>query len=227
MASNIKTLLDKLGIEAADTKLYEQAFTHMSFYPDKDLSLNYDRLETLGDAVLSLVVLDISYKYRPEFAPKDLTLMKIDFVQANSLIEYGKRLGFGEYIRVGKSIRLDQKSKIYEDVFEAFIGAIYLDSGFEEAYKFIEELMGKDIRNFQPATSAKNRDYKSELQIAFQADSKYAVIYKQIDKEGADNDPIFTMGVYYQDVLLGIGRGKNKKLAEQEAASVALRKMVK
>jgi len=224
----IKELLVRLGLEARDIRIYEQAFSHSSYRNESKESnfLDYERLETLGDSVLSLVVLDISYRHRPEFLPRDLTAMKIDFVQANSLISYGTKIGLSPYIRVGRSIDLAIQNKIIEDVFESLIGAIYLDSGFQRAYEFIDEIMGKDVLNFQPFLG-KNKDYKSELQIAFQADSKNSVVYKLIEKEGLDNSPLFTVAVYFQDTLLGMGKGKSKKIAEQEAAKEALGKMVR
>lgn len=224
----IKKLLVKLKIPHHDVLLFEQAFTHKSYKNESkdDYFLDYERLETLGDAVLSLIVLDISYRFRPSYGPGDLTALKIDFVQANSLIRYGQQLGFEAYIRTGKGVNVEHNPKIIEDVFEACLGAIYLDSGFGAAYKFIENLMGDEIVKFEP-TKGKNRDYKSELQIAFQSEKKTSLVYTTIKKEGKDNDPFFTVGVYYEGSLLGIGQGKSKKLAEQEAAREALGKMVK
>lgn len=224
----LKELFDQLGIKVKSPLLFEQAFTHSSYKnesPSK-IFLDYERLETLGDAVLSLVVLDISYRSRPEFTPGDLTVLKIDFVQANSLITYGQKFDFPKYIRTGRGIDLSQQVKIIEDVFEAFIGALYLDSGFNRVYQFINDLMGEDIVNFQPQR-IKNRDYKSELQIAFQADKKNDLRYQLVSKTGPDNQPFFTVAVYYLDSLLGTGSGKSKKLAEQEAAHDALEKLVR
>ena len=225
-SAEIKDFLRNLEIPVHDTKLFEQAFTHSSFKNElsNPYKLDYERLETLGDAVLSLVVVDISYKFRPSFEPRDLTVMKIDFVQANSLITYGRKIGLDRFIRLGRGMTIDANPKIIEDVFEAIIGAIYLDCGFEAAYDFINKIMGKEIKAFTPDRSI-NRDYKSELQIAFQAEQKSDLVYKLIQKSGKDNDPYFEVGVYFMDSLLGKGGGKSKKAAEQNAAREALERM--
>ena len=224
--TSLKEFLETNQIPAKDMSLFTQAFTHSSYKNEttNPFQLDYERLETLGDSVLSLIVIDISYRYRPSFEPRDLTVMKIDFVQANSLISYGLKIGLHQLIRLGRGMTITDNPKIIEDVFEALIGAIYLDCGFRAAYGWILKIMGEDIKNFTPDRSA-NRDYKSELQIAFQAEQKSDLSYRLITKTGKDNDPTFVVGVYFMDSLLGKGSGKSKKAAEQEAAKEALERM--
>lgn len=224
----VRDLLNKLDVEAKDLALFEQAFTHSSFANETGIteSLDYERLETLGDAVLSLIVIELGYQFRPDFLPGTLTLMRNDFVQSNSLINYADELGFLPYIRTSKGSPVQANRRILEDVFEAFLGAMYLDAGLSRVKKFVSDIMLDDIKSFVP-NQGQNRDYKSELQMAFQADKKKSVEYTSRDLTFNSQDPLFEATVSFEGTILGIGEGRTKKAAEQNAAAAALDKLAR
>ena len=210
---NLDQFFKKFNITPKNRELFEMAFTHSSFNSDaKTTHHDYERLEFIGDSVLGFVVASLIYKYHPEMKEGEMTRTRSSLVQSNSLAKYAINLGYNEYIRAGHSLSLEEASKnhnILEDVFEAVIGALYLDQGIEFCIKFITKIF---------------KDYKSLLQEAMQAEYRESVTYRVIREMGPPHDKTFEVEVLFNNCILGKGSGKSKKEAEQNAASDALKK---
>lgn len=226
---DFQLLLKKAGIKANDLSLYEKAFTHASYFHENNGSPgDYDRLEFIGDGVLDLVIASLIYKAFPEKASGPLSKMRSSLVRGPALSKYASELGFADYIKISKGELRNSDNKIQdrilEDVFEAFIGAYYLDNGFEKVYRLIENIFHDDIANYNESNLF---DYKSKLQEVVQSDLKgQQVFYEVLIEEGSPQDKHFEIAAKIDGVVLGIGSGSSKKRAEQEAARNALEKRV-
>ena len=222
---NLDQFFKKFNITPKNRELFEMAFTHSSFNSDaKTTHHDYERLEFIGDSVLGFVVASLIYKYHPEMKEGEMTRTRSSLVQSNSLAKYAINLGYNEYIRAGHSLSLEEASKnhnILEDVFEAVIGALYLDQGIEFCIKFITKIFRDDVINFKIDDF---KDYKSLLQEAMQAEYRESVTYRVIREMGPPHDKTFEVEVLFNNCILGKGSGKSKKEAEQNAASDALKK---
>ena len=176
---NLDQFFKKFNITPKNRELFEMAFTHSSFNSDaKTTHHDYERLEFIGDSVLGFVVASLIYKYHPEMKEGEMTRTRSSLVQSNSLAKYAINLGYNEYIRAGHSLSLEEASKnhnILEDVFEAVIGALYLDQGIEFCIKLITKIFKDDVINFKIDDF---KDYKSLLQEAMQAEYRESVTYK-------------------------------------------------
>ena len=225
MSNKLTNLLKKIKIPYKNIAIYEQAVTHPSFNGESNVKhQDYEKLEFMGDAVLGYVTADLVYKNRPEMSEGDLTKLRSALVSTKPLATYARKLGIPEYIRIGHSITLEQvkkSDKILENVFEALIGAIYLDSGLKNAYRFISSVLFDDIISYDVDDLT---DYKTKLQEAIQAEHREAVKYVVIETKGPAHDRTFKVHVLYNDIVLGIGVGKSKKKAEEMAAKDALSK---
>ena len=222
---NLDQFFKKFNITPKNRELFEMAFTHSSFNSDaKTTHHDYERLEFIGDSVLGFVVASLIYKYHPEMKEGEMTRTRSSLVQSNSLAKYAINLGYNEYIRAGHSLSLEEASKnhnILEDVFDAVIGALYLDQGIEFCIKFITKIFKDDVINFKIDDF---KDYKSLLQEAMQAEYRESVTYRVIREMGPPHDKTFEVEVLFNNCILGKGSGKSKKEAEQNAASDALKK---
>ncbi len=224
MFNQIHDLLDKLQIKPNDLLLYERAFTHSSYNVDANTShQDYERLEFVGDSVINFVVADLAFNIHKEMTQGDLSKLRAAIVQSKALADKALKFNLDSYIRLGHSLPENTRSskRILEDVFEAFIGAIYIDQGLNFTYKFVKNIFLDDITYFD---MKQFKDYKSELQEEMQAEHREAVKYIVIEEHGPAHDKTFVVKVTYNDVTLGIGQGKTKKDAEQNAACDALRK---
>ena len=207
--------LKKYNIIPKSIEFYNIAFTHSSYANENKLDYNYERMEFLGDAVLELVVTD----YLKE---GDMTKLRASYVCENALYEYAKEIKLSQFIKVGHGEELDggkRKKAIMADIFEAVIGAIYLDLGYEKAKEFIEDIVFPHIED----NSEYLKDYKSELQELVQMNKK-TVEYKIVSETGPSHNKTFNVEVNIDGILYGKGRGKSKKEAEQNAAKKALEK---
>ena len=202
-------------------KLYEIAMSHSSYANEHHDKKNYERLEFLGDAVLELVVSEYLYK-NYEQDEGDMTKMRANYVCEEANYEYMTKLGLIKYIRVGNGEVVDIKKAIVADIFEAFIGALYLDQGFPKAQEFVLNVITPFIIN---KTNFFN-DYKSILQEAMQTD-KRSFYYDVIAEEGPPHAKVFTVIVRIDDVIYGKGTAGSKKEAERLAAKEALEKLEK
>lgn len=221
----LSSFFKKFGIKPKNKELYELAFTHASFNSDAKTSHHdYERLEFLGDSVLDFVVATNLYLLHPELREGDLTKAKAYLVQSKSLAALARKEGFIKYIRIGHSLHEEDvlnNNSILEDVFEAVIGATYLDQGIKFVSKMIYKIFIDEMKNFN---TDQIKDYKSILQEAMQAEYRESVQYRVIDEKGPPHYRIFYVEVLFNNIVLGKGEGKSKKEAEQNAAKDALNK---
>lgn len=215
-------LLKKFSIEPVNTGLYELAFLHESYSNENNISECYERLEFLGDAVLDLVVSEFLYKENPDLTEGELTRMRSNYVCKKALYTYSKELCLDQYIKlgVGAELTLREIDSVISDVFESFIGAIYLDQGLDVVKEFIHKTVISHIENGDIFFY----DYKSELKLLCDQDGR-DIIYELIDEEGQPHDKTFIMAVMINGENCGTGIGGSKKEAQQNAARMALDKL--
>lgn len=214
-------ILKKFGIETNNEKLYKKAFTHTS-YANEEKVESYERLEYLGDAVLELVISEYLYK-NTDKEEGEMTKLRAHYVCENALYEYSIRLGLNEELLLGHGEEENGgkfRKAIVADIFEAFLGAMYLDKGMDTASNFIYTYViplieSKAIDFFS--------DYKSVLQELVQTD-KRSLEYNVVNEEGPSHNKTFTIEVKVDDIVYGTGVAHSKKEAEQEAAKDALKK---
>lgn len=208
-------------------KLYEQAFTHTSYsHEKKKMGIHPDneRLEFLGDAVLEIVVSEYLYHRYPNMSEGHLTRTRARVVCESSLASFAKELNFGNYVRLGKGEEMTGgrgRASLLADVFEAFIGALFLDQGFITVQKLLNELVLTKIDDTWLTCSI---DAKSQLQELIQQEKMGVLAYRIVDIKGPAHDRQFEAEVYLEDECIGRGMGRSKKEAEQRAATTALEK---
>lgn len=220
--NNIIQILTALKIKYKNLNYYQEAFTHASYLNEKKgYGNDYQRMEFLGDTILSFVVSKYLYENYPDYEEGKLTQMRLNLVDEASLAKFARKLNLGPLLFLGhgaEKSNLRELDSILCDIFESFIAAIYLDSGLEEAEKFILSVISHQ--------EVELKDPKSKLQEYLQAGDKRSVEYKIIAQEGPSNDPSFTCAVLIEGVIYGTGSGKTKKEAEKQAARNALSKLV-
>jgi ribonuclease-3 len=216
-----------LGVDFRDKELLQHALTHRSyaheacFPPDA----TYERLEFLGDAVLDVVVSDYLYRNHPELNEGDLTRIRANLVNMNSLADTARELGIGDYVRLSKEERADgggEKASIVADALEALIGAVYLDHGLDEAGRLCLRLFEKRLE--EAVSGTLDYDFKSRLQEMVVKEKGTLPRYR-IREEGPDHRKTFHADVFITDRRMGRGSGSSKKEAEQAAAREALDRM--
>lgn len=210
-------------------KLFEQAFVHRSYLNEvKEHLDSNERLEFLGDSVLSFVVSKYLYLSYPNFNEGILTNLRSMLVNTRTLAEVARELEFGKLLKLSKGEEESkgrENSSLLADCFEAFVGALFLDQGAEVVSKFILEVLLPRAEVFLKRKALK--DPKSLLQESIQAKKQVSPIYKVMKEEGPPHKRIFTVGAYLEDTLLGTGTGRSKQDAEKNAASFALSKISK
>ncbi|MDE5772225.1 MAG: ribonuclease III [Ruminococcus sp.] len=214
-----------IGYRFKDKNLIYQALSHSSYANEKkNPSGSNERLEFLGDSVLSIVVSDYLYK-NLNVAEGELTKMRASLVCEKSLHVFAKQINLGEFLFLGKGEENTggrERPSILADAFEAVIAAIYLDGGIEPATKHILRFMPKDVQHPQkPAFS----DFKTVLQEIVQKNPEEKVEYALIGEEGPDHNKRFVVEVRLNSQVIGSGKGRSKKEAEQLAAKEALELM--
>ena len=217
----MKEILEEYGIIPNDIKIYETSLCHSSYANEHKDKYDYERLEFLGDAVLELAVSDYLYK-NFEQDEGDMTKTRANYVCEDANYEYMQKLGLYKYIKVGNGEIGEVKKVIVADIFEAFLGAMYLDQGFFKVKDFI-------LKVVTPYILAKTNfinDYKSILQEAMQTD-KRSFYYDVVSEEGPPHARVFTVIVRIDDVIYGRGVASSKKEAERLAAKEALEKLAK
>lgn len=213
----IMKFLEKYGIFVKDEKTMWTALTHSS-YSNEHGCENYERLEFLGDAVLELITSEYFYEHGRE-REGDMTKIRSRYVCEHANYEYAKVVGFIPYIRVGNGQIHNVNETIVADVFEAILGAIFLEFGYEVSKKYILDVITPFIEN----NYVFYRDYKSLLQEMMQT-SKKSLEYKLISEKGPAHDKTYVIEVVVDDIVYGKGEGKSKKEAEQKAAEDAYKK---
>ena len=214
-------ILDELNIKPNDINLYKTAFSHTS-YANENGKESYERLEFLGDAVLELLMSD--YLYNNYKKPEgEMTKLRAHYVCETALYEYAKKLELNKYLKLGKGEEETggrTRKTIVSDIFESFLGAIYLDQGIDKARKFFLENVIPHIKNHEVDFFD---DYKSKLQEYVQTDKK-SLEYEIIKETGPSHNKEFTSIVKIDGIIYGTGTSHSKKSAEQEAAKDALEK---
>nr|WP_308565754.1 ribonuclease III [uncultured Peptostreptococcus sp.] len=222
---SIRAFEEKIGYEFKDKTYIQTALTHSSFANEhKEFNYN-ERLEFLGDSILGLVVSDYLFRARNDLPEGKLTRLRANVVCEESLSSVARKINLGDHLFLGKGEKTSggsDRDSILADATEAVIAAIYLDGGFDQAKDFI-------LSNLRD-TIAKNidgnifRDYKTILQEIIQGNNG-KISYKLVGESGPDHNKEFEMQVKCGQDTIGIGKGKNKKEAEKEAARDALVKM--
>ena len=212
-----------LNIEPKDERLYGIAVSHSSYANEHKAKKDYERLEFLGDAVVDLVVADYLYSNHNE-SEGEMTKVRASYVCENALYEYATNLGIDKFIKVGHGEEKEGiKKSIVADIFEALIGAIYLDLGYATARRTVLNIVVPYIED--PETNFFS-DYKSALQEYVQTTQK-SLDYVLVKEEGPAHDKTFEVEVRIDDIIYGSGIAKSKKEAEQNAAKEALLKCAK
>lgn len=217
----LEELEEKIGYVFHDKKMLRQALTHSSFANERKINkeADYERLEFLGDAVLELVSSEFLFLTNTEMPEGELTKTRASMVCEQALSFCAGDLKLGEYIRLGKGEEQTggrNRASITADVMESLIGAIYLESGLEEASRFIHRFILSDLEQKQLFYDA-----KTILQEKVQKKGM-DVRYELVREEGPEHDKQFFVEAYLGDTKLGQGSGHNKKSAEQQAAYSAL-----
>jgi ribonuclease-3 len=216
---------NKLGINFKNKELLTQAFTHRSYLnenPDFKLEHN-ERLEFLGDAVIELIVTEHLYNQYPDKPEGELTNWRAALVNAKMLSSVAKELGFNDYLLLSRGEAKEggkARDYILANTFEALLGAMYLDSGYEPADKFIVKYLLTELPNIIKEGTYK--DSKSKFQEEAQDKVSITPSYKVLRESGPDHEKRFVVGVYLGAELVAEGAGFSKQEAEEEAAKQAL-----
>ncbi len=216
----------ELNYEFKDKSLLKNALYHSSYANEKQLSCgSNERLEFLGDAVLSLIVADYIYKNCTDLPEGELTKLRASLVCEKTLCGFSKELNLGDYLFLGKGEEANggrTRTSILADAFEAVLAAIYLDGGIEVARKHVLRFVLKELNKIENDTC---KDYKTTLQEVIQKNPEERLTYVLIAESGPDHNKNFTVEVHLNSNVIGTGDGKSKKSAEQTAAKHALELM--
>ena len=211
-------LLKKFSIEPKNIQLYKLAFLHESYSNENNLNECYERLEFLGDAVLDLVVSEFLYNMDPNLTEGQLTRMRSNYVCKKAIYTYSMELGLNKHIKLGgPELSRRETDSVISDVFESFIGALYLDLGLDIVKEFLSQTVLPHIEN----KSTFFIDYKSELKLLCDQNA-FEVTYELINEEGEPHNKTFTMVAIINEKNYGTGVGGSKKEAQQNAARMAL-----
>lgn len=216
-------LEEYFGLDFQDKDLLKTALTHSSFANENNCQSN-ERLEYVGDAVLDLLMGEYLYVKFPRNNEGDLTKKRAKNVCESALVEYAKECNLKKYLRLGKG---EEKSggrdrvALQADAFEALIGAVYIDKGLQETRKIFDKVVVPIVEDDREDNFV---DYKSYLQELVQSD-KRTLEYRIVGETGPSHAKTFQTRVYMDEILMGEGKGKSKKEAEQNAAEVALKKL--
>lgn len=215
-----------MGYRFRDPDLLRLAMTHKSFAPKGE---HNERLEFLGDAVLEMIVRSYLYEAFEDFPEGELSKLKSALVNQGMLAECARGLRLGAYIRLGRGERESgcaERDSVLATAFEALVGAIYLDGGLSRAREFVARTVIRRMWQTGLDQDEIRRDYKSALQVRWQALTKIPPVYRVVSESGPDHDKTFEVEVYLANMPYGRGVGKSKKEAEQNAAHEALRALM-
>ncbi len=224
----IRDIQSNLGITFHNPSLLRQAFVHTSFINENQGADIHDnqRMEFLGDAVLTMIFAELLYREFPDLPEGKLTELRISLIRQEKLAEKASALKLGSYLVLGKGEDLSggrERRNNLADTFEALIAAIFLDQGMERTRQFVIDNYRKDISAIHAGKPVLN--YKALLQELMQAKFKTLPEYEIIEATGPDHDKLFCVSVALGEVVLAIGSGKTRKVAESEAARIALGKL--
>jgi ribonuclease-3 len=217
-----------LGVSFKKPALLEQALVHSSYInenPAHTLGHN-ERLEFLGDAVLNYIVADKLYREFPDLSEGRMTRLRAVLVRGDTLAKIARNIRLGDFLFLGKGEESSggrNKTPNLAGALEAVIAAVYLDLGVKAAIKLVHGLLAED---WQKLTSLEaDIDYKSKLQEFTQSKYRSTPVYRLVSETGPDHDKVFRIKVIVNDKALAVAKGKSKKLAETEAARLALQKL--
>ena len=221
MLDNIVLFQKNLEYKFKNQDLLRAALTHRSYSCEYGLKYCNERMEFLGDSVLSAVVCEYLYKKYSQNDEGKLSQIKAQIVSSQNLSKWAKKIKLDKFVLISKSEEQNSarsRESLLCDSFEAVTGAIFLDSNFETVSKFINSFLSlqKDITI---------TDYKTTLQEIVQAKFQTLPEYKVVKESGPDHDKTFEIAVYIKEKFFGKGKGNSKKHAEQIAASFALKKI--
>lgn len=219
---NLLEFQKKIGYTFNNDRLLYEALSHSSYANEKKGRKSNERLEFLGDSVLSIVVSNYIFHHQQQMPEGQLSKLRASLVCEKALFEFSKQIDLGEHIMLGKGEENTggrQRPSIVSDAFEAVIAAIYLDGGMEPASKHILRFMPKQ---FDKSVTPSFTDYKTILQEIVQKNPEERVIYKLVEETGPAHDKRFTVNVMLNSNVIGTGTGASKKNAEQRAAREAL-----
>ena len=224
MEKNFSEFEKNIGYTFKDKNLLNTALTHTSYSYENGTKSN-ERLEYLGDSILEFVSSEWLFKNYDNLSEGQMTKVRAVAVCEESLFNVAVKLGFGKFLNLGKSQLTMKgiKKAILADSVEAVIAAIYLDSGIEEAKKFILDNLKDVIENASHHVG--DKDYKSSLQEKLQVNGDISIVYKIVDSSGPDHNKSFTTRLEVNGKFMAYGKGKSKKAAEMEAARIALEKL--
>lgn len=215
----------RLHLKYINVEFYRVAFTHKTYGNEHNCLYN-ERLEFLGDAILDFLVAEYLYKKFPDMLEGELSKTRAKFVCAEANAEYAKTLKLNESLLLGKGEAAqggDTKLSVLADLFEAFLGAVYLDLGIGKVRDILNQVI---FSRFESIDQGFFDDYKSELQEYIQAESRESLVYN-FQEEGPSHDKTYMVEVVHEGVILGKGSGKSKSKAEQAAAKDALSKVAR
>lgn len=219
--------LNKLyNLKIENSQIYKRAFAHSSYTNEKNIEkyLNYERLEFLGDAVLELITSEFLYKKFPTLPEGDLTKLRASIVCEPTLVKIAKELNFHNYIYLGKGEEKTggrERPALLADIFESFIGALYLEKGIETVKLFLNSTLYLTVKDYKYSSFI---DYKTILQEYVSKEKLGDINYKVLDSTGPSHSKMFLSAVYINNEIFGNGSSKTKKESEQLAAKEALNK---
>ncbi len=224
--SDFKKLEDLIGVTFQDVGVLRESCTHRSYLNENRECTwaHNERLEFLGDAVLELAITDYLFKKYPDRPEGELTSFRAALVNTNMLSEVASGIGLGDFVLLSKGEARDTgkaRQYILANTFEAVIGAIYLDQGYEKAEGFIGRMLFSRIDEI--VEKGLWKDSKSRFQELSQEHESITPSYKVVAEDGPDHDKEFTVGVFLQDKEVARGMGRSKQEAEQMAAQAALK----
>lgn len=219
--------LEELGITFTNPRFLENALIHRSYlheHPERTDGLtSNERLEFLGDAVLNFLTAAWLYQRFPERGEGELTGLRAALVKTTTLARFARELHLGDYIRISRGEDTSEarnRAPLLADVFEAVLGAIYLDQGIDTVRAFVMPFLEREIDLI--LSGQVEVDYRTRLQEKVQAEYGITPVYRTVSATGPDHQREFTVEVMMGQVLLGLGTGSSKQTAAQEAARVAL-----
>lgn len=223
----MKTLEQVLGYEFQDRSLLVNALTHSSYANENRAAgaVSNERLEFLGDSVLGMVTAEHLFRTHPDLPEGELTRTRAALVCEGSLHQVALQWGLGRYLRLGKGEENSggrERTSILADAVEAVLAAMYLDGGIGTARKAIHRFILSD----EAQAEAANRDYKTTLQEIVQRESGRVLAYRLAGESGPDHAKTFQVEVTLDGAVIGSGRGRSKKEAEQMAAKAAIGPML-
>ncbi|MBQ3537540.1 MAG: ribonuclease III [Clostridia bacterium] len=219
----MKELEKNIGYAFKDKELLRLALTHSSYANEKGNRRDNERLEFLGDSVLGFITAEYLFASLSDRPEGELTKLRANAVCEKSLAEFAKQIDLGQYLLLGKGEIMTggrERPSILSDAFESVIAAIYLDSGIEEARRFVLRFVSSTSTDTREVT-----DYKTLLQEVVQKNPDEHLTYSLAAESGPDHNKTFTVEVFLNSNCIGTGDGPSKKKAEQAAAKEALELM--